>query len=265
MFRPPERISRVVAASALSFSLVGILIAAQSQHPAPSPATANSQDAARQKKKLHASSSFAQYAGRDASNRLIAGAATRDVDNPAAPSYDEGLKDYGAGRYRAASEAFRRATELAPEWADAHYALGVAHSALGEHEEAAQRFGRALGLTKKDDLRLWAYYGMGNAYAEAGEFEKAVEAYERAILLRPELSKPHYNLALVRLGLGEEQKAADEFKEAVRINPKYAEAHYNLGVLYHAAGNKAAAAAQRRLLRSLDAGLADKLGALIDK
>src|SRR5437588_6693414 len=88
-------------------------------------ATASAQQQQQQqrppKKKLQASSNFAQYAGRDASNRLIAGGATRDVKmtDEAGAQTLKGQEAYDAGRYEEAVAAFRRVTELAPASAKA--------------------------------------------------------------------------------------------------------------------------------------------------
>ena len=61
-----RRTIRTLALSAFASALLASPALAQQQTP-PKPA----------KKKLQASSNFTQYAGRDASNRLIAGGATR--------------------------------------------------------------------------------------------------------------------------------------------------------------------------------------------
>src|SRR2546423_14268447 len=68
-----------------------------------------------QKKKLQASSNFAQYAGRDASNRLIAGGATRgEVTDEAGQLSQKGQEAYEAGKYDASVAALKPVTELKP-------------------------------------------------------------------------------------------------------------------------------------------------------
>src|SRR2546421_8233482 len=59
----------ILASAALALGLATTAFAQQQQQTPPRPP----------KKKLQASSNFAQYAGRDASNRLIAGGATRNA------------------------------------------------------------------------------------------------------------------------------------------------------------------------------------------
>src|SRR2546423_15638117 len=59
----------LLASAALALGFATTTAAQQQQQPPRPP-----------KKKLQASSNFAQYAGRDASNRLIAGGATRNAN-----------------------------------------------------------------------------------------------------------------------------------------------------------------------------------------
>ncbi len=69
----------VVFAALLSAPLLGgAPLSAHAQPPQQQPTPRAP------KKKLQASSNFAQYAGRDSSNRLIAGGATRNLTDPMA-------------------------------------------------------------------------------------------------------------------------------------------------------------------------------------
>jgi tetratricopeptide (TPR) repeat protein len=219
---------------------------------------------------------FKQYAKRDAADKLLTGAATRGTIaqgtdtapalNPQAQaSYDQGLTAYKTGRFADAAKAFERATREAPDWAEAQYALAQARLKRGQFEPAVVSFQQA--LTKQPDagLRLWAYYGLGNAYAETEKFDEAAAAYREAIRLMPELSKPHYNLALTLVGAGRSQDALAEFKEAVRLNPNYVEARYNLGVLALDLGDRAEAERQQQQLQQLNSNYAAKLQALLRK
>src|SRR5918911_573667 len=96
-----------------------------------------------QKKKLQASSNFAQYAGRDASNRLIAGGATRgQLTDEAGRLTQKGQEAYEAGKYADAVAAFRRVTELKPEDARAFYHLGVAYESAGRYREAVAAYSK---------------------------------------------------------------------------------------------------------------------------
>src|ERR1700759_3557794 len=89
----------------------------------PSPAPAHHQPPPKPpKKKLQASSNFTQYAGRDASNRLIAGGATRGtISDEATQISQKGQDAYESGKYDEAVAAFKRVTEMKPGDARAFY------------------------------------------------------------------------------------------------------------------------------------------------
>src|SRR5437763_13080988 len=117
----------LLASAALLLGLAATA-SAQQQQPPPKPP----------KKKLQASSNFAQYAGRDASNRLIAGGATRNagvMDEAGAQSL-KGQEAYEAGRYDEAIADFKRVTEMKSDSALAFYNLGSAFETAGRNKEA---------------------------------------------------------------------------------------------------------------------------------
>lgn len=102
-----------------------------------------------------------------------------------------------AGRLDAAIDLLRRATQVAPDYADAYYNLG---NALRDRNDRSQ-----------DDRTA------------------AIEAYDRALALRPTQAGWHNNRAVVLLTEGDAPAAEAGFRRAVALDPGYAEAHSNLG------------------------------------
>src|SRR2546423_2859633 len=93
----------LLASAALLLGLAATASAQQQQQPPKPP-----------KKKLQASSNFAQYAGRDASNRLIAGGATRNanmLDEAGAQSL-KGQEAFEAGRPEGLKAALKRGARV---------------------------------------------------------------------------------------------------------------------------------------------------------
>ncbi len=245
------------------------------------------------KKKLQASANFAQYAGRDSSNRLIAGGATRNVADEAARHEQAGQESFEAGRYAEAVEAFKKVVALKPRSDRAHYHLGVAYEAAGRGDEAVASYLKATELTTDPAIKAFAFYNTGNVHAAAGRTKEAIEAYKRVAALAPEAPEIHYNLGLAyaadgqteealksfkqavalkaeyvdarfNLGIahgtaGQYREAADAFKEVIRLKPGHAEAHFNLGLAYLELGDQAAAQAEIKTLQSLKPELAERL------
>ena len=193
----------LLASAALLLGLASAA-SAQQQQPPPRPP----------KKKLQASSNFAQYAGRDASNRLIAGGATRNagVTDEAGAQSLKGQEAYEAGRYDESVAAFKRVTELKPGDAKAFYHLGVAYEAAGRNREAVEAYKRAIALTDRAEIKALSYYNMGNVFAADKQLAQAVEAYKQVIALVPEEAVAHYNLGLAYLALDDRAGAQAEIK-----------------------------------------------------
>jgi len=225
-------------------------------------------------KPVAGSRGFERFAGRDASARLIAGAAIREVgpEGPdlAAQSYEQGEADYEARRYKEAVKAFSEAVRLRPEWVQAHYALALSLIETGELKEAIEEFQQILKLNAKQETKILSYYNLGNLYMDLAEYLEAIASYREAIKLNtssagPQLSKPHNNLGLAYAASNQLAEAVTEFEQAVRIKPDYTQALYNLAVAFLQLRKKDKARAQHRILVKLDPELAAKLEALIKR
>jgi tetratricopeptide (TPR) repeat protein len=242
------------------FSATAIGVVAQSStQPKPSPTPRRALP-----KPAGGSRGFDQFAKRDASARLIAGAGTRVIVDPG-DFYSKGEANYKAGKYEAAVTDLQQAVKLSPDWDDPHYVLALSLSELGKLQEAIEEFKQVVTLAIKDEPKILAYYNMGNAYVDLGQYDKAIESYQQAIKLKSNLSKPHNNLGLAYAAAGRLADAVAEFKQAVQLRPEYAEAHYNLGVAFVQKGQKHDAEEQQRLLAKLNSDLASQLDVLIKK
>jgi Flp pilus assembly protein TadD len=76
----------------------------------------------------------------------------------------------------------------------AHYHLGFAYGMVGRNSEEISEYRTAasLGLDNWD-----LFLNLGLAYAERRDLPKAVAALEHAVLLSPERTETHFNLALL--------------------------------------------------------------------
>ena len=94
------------------------------------------------------------------------------------------------GRVQAASEAFKKVTELNPAYADGFNNLGVTLQEQGKLEEAIASLYKALSL--KPDYAD-AYNNMGNALKDQGKLEEAIEAYNKALSIKSNYAEAIYN------------------------------------------------------------------------
>jgi tetratricopeptide (TPR) repeat protein len=230
------RIALAFVCAFASCAAAASVAAAQGQRtsqPAPQPTPPK-------KKKLPPGSrGFEQFANRDASDKLIAGGATRGGGDEPSTRLAAGTDLFNEGKYAEAAAELKRAGELEPTWFRAQFRLGMAYEAAGNYKDAAAAYAKAVALKPDpifdgtDEILTYAKYNLANALALSGQHAAAVEAYHRLIGDLPvPLSKPYYNLGLSHVALNQQAQAVEAFKKAIEINRDYAEAHYNLGLLY---------------------------------
>ena len=143
--------------------------------------------------------------------------------------YSIGLGFLWAEDYEKALPYFEQAIRIKPDFAEAHFGLGVAYGNLGRHSEALEAFKQAMRI-KPDDAD--AHYNLGLAYDHLGRWNEAVEAYKQAIRIKPDRAEPHYNLGVAYDELGRLNEAVEAYKQAIHLKPDDAKAHHNLGVVY---------------------------------
>jgi len=130
------------------------------------------------------------------------------------------------GRFDEAETCFRRAIQLMPNLADAHYNLGNTLKNLGRLEEAKACYRKALQL--KPDF-AGAYSNLGIALQETGNLYEAEMVLRQALQIKPNFMEAYNNLGSTLNDLGRLDEARVEYETALRIKPEYAEILNNLG------------------------------------
>jgi len=100
-------------------------------------------------------------------------------------------KFYEAGEYERAAEAYKEAIRLKPDFALAHYCLGLSYGNLGRHQEAAAAFKVAIRL--KPDFAE-AHSGLGLSYLLIGDRGAALEEYKILKTLDPKMAKALFDV-----------------------------------------------------------------------
>lgn len=108
-----------------------------------------------------------------------------------------------------ASEAYRRALELAPDHAPANVNLGRLLHEQGDAAGAEGHYRRALEARSDDSV---AAFNLGVALEDLSRLPEALAAYERAIAADPENADAHYNAASVCEHIGEPAAALRHLK-----------------------------------------------------
>lgn len=153
------------------------------------------------------------------------------------PSYPEPYKALGdlllaAPRrlYDQAVEAYRKAIERRPFYADAHVGLGDALASKGDVDGAIAAYQKALAFNAVNPR---VYVSLGKIYyVEKGLYYESVNAYKRAIELDPHAIEARMGLGEVYEEKGLYKEAIGEYRKVIEAEPSHPEAMYNLALVY---------------------------------
>ena len=131
------------------------------------------------------------------------------------------------GKNDEAVAQFKKAIALRPNFAEAHFNLGVALREKHDLVGAIAEYREALRLNPND---AEAHSNLGNALREEHDLDGAVAEYREALRLRPRFAEAHSNLGVALREKHDLDGAIAECREALRLKPDLAEAHNNLGL-----------------------------------
>lgn len=140
--------------------------------------------------------------------------------------------------YRAAVEAFRRATAEAPDFVDAWANLGDASARAGDKAASIEAWQSAVRLAPNDaDLRE----GLGLSLHEAERHADAATQYAEAARLRPKDARPLLSVGDSWAAAGDFERALASYDEALLREPSMVEAYAKRGATLEHLGRVAEA------------------------
>jgi len=116
-------------------------------------------------------------------------------------------------------EQLRKAVELDPKDADAHFHLGTAYSESGRWEDAVGSYRRALAQPTLVIPDL-VHQNMGLALYHLKRYPEAESSLRFAVTLDPKLQAGYYNLGLVLMAENRSQEARAAFRQARELAPE---------------------------------------------
>ena len=149
-----------------------------------------------------------------------------------------------------AEQAFRRAIELHPGYANAHQWYGNFLSVMGRAEEAIATFERALAL---DPLSALKYAALGWGCYFARRYQRGEEECRRGVELEPTSVVAHGWMMLNLLSLGRDADAVAAAEETARLSGYGVSSLGLLGYAYGAAGRRADARSVLERLTTISA------------
>jgi tetratricopeptide (TPR) repeat protein len=154
-------------------------------------------------------------------SRVTAITAAAEPDDPGPRSafawFEEGcMLDAQTGKANEAVAAYRRAVELAPDFADAWCNLGTVHFHRGERPEARACYERAL---EADPDHLEANFNLANLLDDEGRREAALHHYKNAVRVDPAFADARLNLALLYDRLGLRRLGREQWRHYLQLVP----------------------------------------------
>lgn len=151
---------------------------------------------------------------------------------------DRGIAAEEGGRAEEAVQCYRHAIEADPEFAPAHFNLGLLHLAGARYQEAEAAFRATLRLRASFPE---AWVALADALEEQGRDAEALEALNRAIAQRTDYEGALMNASVLLQKMGRLNEAETSYRRVIAVAPDSAAARNNLGNVLHTLGRSAEA------------------------
>lgn len=129
-------------------------------------------------------------------------------------------------KYNEAVQAYDRALEILPQYADARNNKGIALLLENKCDEAVQAYDGAIEI---DPQFSQAWNNKGFALYLQGNYEEALQAYDQAVDIDPQFAKAWNNKGFALADQDRCDEAVQAYDRAIQINPQYADAWNNKG------------------------------------
>lgn len=133
-------------------------------------------------------------------------------------------------RYEAALDAYDRAIELKPEYAEAWNGQGNTFLGLKRYEDALDAYDKAIQI-QPNYLEAWT--NRGKALDSLRRYEEAIQAFEAALKIQPDYLEALNSQGDVQIKMQQYSAAIASFDKVVELKPDYASAWERRGWTLH--------------------------------
>jgi len=170
------------------------------------------------------------------------GATTLPSTQPAPPNpqfvragemYKAGLKLARQNKLIEADSLFVQVLEIAPGFANGHWARGKIQAQYGRHENAITHYLTAIQF---DPNSAHARISLGISFASLGRLDTAIEQFETALKIDPKSAQGHQLLGRAREQQRQVTEALACYRQAVQVDPNYLPGHLSLASLLRTQG-----------------------------
>ena len=153
--------------------------------------------------------------------------------NPSENIIKQIINFYNQGQFQLVIEQSEKLLKQYPKAFVVWNILGAAQKSVGSVDKASFAFKR---VTELNPNFADGYNNLGASLHNQGMLKESILAYNKAILLRPNYAEAHSNLGVLLQENGKIKEAIESYKKAISIKPDYAEAHNNIGNAFHDQG-----------------------------
>ena len=151
------------------------------------------------------------------------------------PYTEAAKRAYLAERFHSSREIFELILERNPGDTETRCKLGNVQIRLNDLAAASDTFRRASELSTNNP---YAHRMLGWSLLEMGDPAQAIDSLKKSIELAPTNSQGHVMLGRAYFETGNEDAAEEELKSAIEFDDTMNEAHFNLAYLYAKQGKK---------------------------
>ena len=155
--------------------------------------------------------------------------AQKKETSPTQTQLNELMRLYSSGEFKEVLAAIQFLIKDFPNEPLLFNISGACFSEIGPVESAIKNFEIAIALNPN---YAEAHYNLGVAFQRTHKLDEAIECYKDAINAKHAYHTAHNNLGLINLERGNIESAITSLEWAVAYNPEYAEAHNNLGAAF---------------------------------
>ncbi len=140
--------------------------------------------------------------------------------------YARAVTNLALGSYRKAACDLMKTIVLDPEFLHAYKHLSFVQFMLGKDDSAMKTIEKGLRI---DPHYAALYCIMGDAYLDQGELDKAKEAFDKALALEPDNAEPHSKIAMYYVAKGDMKSLKLEYEMLKTLDAALAE---QIGALF---------------------------------
>jgi tetratricopeptide (TPR) repeat protein len=148
------------------------------------------------------------------------------VYTDAATALADGNKFFDENATEKAIEAYKQATKLDPDLAEAHFKLGIAYLSLESEQELIETPTEPANSDDKSKKQK-----QEKKSSSVLSFENAVTAYKKILKKNPKDDVALFNLGRVYDRLNEDKESRESFEDAVKLQPENTQYQTELGAI----------------------------------